>query len=81
MNSKLIETIKEVSNATFYQMEKHSQLVIDLVETIESIDESHLEIPEVRGSLSYELDNILEIMDPNRVDDIALLTKLKTALD
>jgi len=81
MNSKLIETIKEASNATFYQMEKHSQLVIDLVETIEEIDESHLEIPEVRGSLSYELDNILEIMDPSRVDDIQLLNKIKSALN
>lgn len=81
MNSKLIETIKESSNATFYQMEKHSQLVIDLVETIEEIDESHLEIPEVRGSLSYEIDNILEIMDPNRVDDIQLLNKIKSTLN
>jgi hypothetical protein len=81
MNSKLIEMIKEASNATFYQMEKHSQLVIDLVESIEMIDESDLEIPDVRGSLSYDIDNILEIIEPSRVDDIQLLNKIKSVLN
>ncbi len=76
----LSETIKEASSKTFYQMEKHSQLVIDLVQEIEDIDENVLEDSEQRGALVYDIENILEIIDPKRIDDIKVLSDLKLAL-
>lgn len=75
---KLTDTIKELSSKTFYKMENYSQLVIDLVETIEDSD---LEDSEVKGSISYEIENILEIINPSRVDDIKMLSDLKKILE
>ena len=58
-------------------MEKHSQLVIDLIDEIE---DSNLDNLESRGALIYEIENVLEIIDPKRIDDIKVLTDLKLAL-
>jgi hypothetical protein len=75
---KLTDAIKELSSKTFYKMENYSQLVIDLVETIEDSD---LEDSEVKGAISYEIGNILEIINPSRVDDIKMLSDLKKILE
>lgn len=77
MRHKLEDVVKEASSKTFYEMEKYSQLVIDLVEEIE---ESDLEKSDVRGSLVYSIDNILDIIDPKRTYDIQVLSELKVAL-
>jgi hypothetical protein len=77
MRKNMMDVIKDASSKTFYEMEKHSQLVIDMIEGVESSD---LEDSEVRGSLVYDIDNILEIIDPKRVDDIKVLTEVKLAL-
>jgi hypothetical protein len=58
-------------------MEKYSQLVIDLIDEIE---DSNLDNLESRGALIYEIENVLEIIDPKRIDDIKVLTDLKLAL-
>lgn len=58
-------------------MEKYSQLVIDLIDEIE---DTNLEDSENRGALIYEIENVLEIIDPKRIDDIKVLTDLKLAL-
>ena len=58
-------------------MEKYSQLVIDLIEEIEDTD---LDNAENRGALVYEIENVLEIIDPKRIDDIKVLSDLKLAL-
>lgn len=73
----LTQTVKEASSKTFYEMEKYSQLVIDLVEEIEDTD---LDNAENRGALIYDIENVLEIIDPKRVDDIKVLSDLKLAL-
>jgi len=73
----LIQTVKEASSKTFYEMEKYSQLVIDLIEEIEDTD---LDNAENRGALVYEIENVLEIIDPKRIDDIKVLSDLKLAL-
>jgi hypothetical protein len=73
----LSQTVKEVSSKTFYEMEKYSQLVIDLVEEIE---DANLDNAEERGALIYEIENVLEIIDPKRIDDIKVLSDLKLAL-
>lgn len=75
--SLLSQSIKEASSKTFYEMEKHSQLVIDLIDEIE---DSNLDNLESRGALIYEIENVLEIIDPKRIDDIKVLTDLKLAL-
>lgn len=75
--SLLSQSIKEVSSKTFYEMEKYSQLVIDLIDEIE---DSNLDNLESRGALIYEIENVLEIIDPKRIDDIKVLTDLKLAL-
>lgn len=75
--SLLSQAIKEASSKTFYEMEKHSQLVIDLIDEIE---DSNLDNLESRGALIYEIENVLEIIDPKRIDDIKVLTDLKLAL-
>lgn len=77
MNNNLIDIVKIVSNKTFYEMEKYSQLVIDLVEDIEDSD---LDSKEVIGSLIYDIDNVLDIINPNNIDDIKVLLELKIAL-
>jgi hypothetical protein len=73
----LSQTVKEASSKTFYEMEKYSQLVIDLIDEIE---DTNLEDSENRGALIYEIENVLEIIDPKRIDDIKVLTDLKLAL-
>jgi|688.fasta_scaffold187160_6 hypothetical protein len=75
--SLLSQSIKEASSKTFYEMEKYSQLVIDLIDEIE---DSNLDNLESRGALIYEIENVLEIIDPKRIDDIKVLTDLKLAL-
>lgn len=77
MRHNLEDVVKNASSKTFYEMEKYSQLVIDLVEEIE---ESDLEKSDVRGSLVYSIDNILDIIDPRRTYDIQVLSELKVAL-
>ena len=77
MGNNLTDIVEMVSNKTFYEMEKYSQLVIDLVEDIENSD---LDNKEVIGSLIYDIDNVLDIINPNKIDDIKVLLELKIAL-
>jgi hypothetical protein len=77
MGNNLTDIVEMVSNKTFYEMEKYSQLVIDLVEDIENSD---LDNKEVIGSLIYNIDNVLDIINPNKIDDIKVLLELKIAL-
>jgi hypothetical protein len=78
LDNNLNTEIDQISQIIFYQMEKYCQLVIDLVEDIEDSDFNN---PVVRGSFSYDITNILEIINPIRIDDINILTRIKTALD
>lgn len=80
MNKGIKETIREAGQKTFYEMEKHSQLVIDFVENLEELEEEDFENPEVRGALVYDIDNILEIIDSKRIEDIKVLSEIKLAL-
>jgi hypothetical protein len=80
MNDTLKSFIKEASSKTFYEMEKHSQLVIDFIQELDESEDEDLEELEIRGALVYEIDNILEIIDPKRVEDIKVLSDLKLAV-
>lgn len=61
---------EKLSSRVFYEMGKHSQLVIDTIEELEELDS---EDSEATGCLSYDINNILEIIDKKRVDDIKVL--------
>lgn len=68
-------TIEEISSEVFYNMEKYSQAVLDLVSEVEDIDDNTS-----FGAIKYEIGNILEIIDKERKDDIKILTELDKIL-
>lgn len=80
MSKGIKETVREADKKVFYEMEKHSQLVIDFVEELEELEGEDFENPETRGALVYDIDNILEIIDPKRIEDIKVLSEIKLAL-
>lgn len=72
-----LSKIKEISNRTFYEMENFSQFIIDIVEEVEEAD---LTDSETRGALLYDIENALEIINPERVEDVKTLMELRQAL-
>jgi hypothetical protein len=75
-----IKTLEELSIATFYKMDKYSQLVIDLVEEAEDLY-TYDRGEESFGALSYTVSNILEVIDQNRHEDVEALTALYEILN
>jgi Asp-tRNA(Asn)/Glu-tRNA(Gln) amidotransferase C subunit len=73
-----METLEELSKATFYKMENYSQLVIDYVQEVEDFISLESNENEVMAFI-YEIDNILEVIDRSRTFDVeALELLLKT---
>jgi len=73
-----VKEIQELETKIYYNMGKHSQLVIDLFEEItEDIEEEDFSV----GATLYRLYNILEIFDPAKKDDIEVLEQLKEKLE
>jgi hypothetical protein len=67
-----MRTIEQLSNDTYYNMEKYSQIVIDFVQDFEDI-----ETQEELGSLAYKLDLLLEVIDKSRTYDVEALSDLQ----
>ena len=65
-------TIEEITHETFYNMENYSQVVLDLVSEVEDADDNTN-----FGALSYDISNILEVIDKSREEDIKILKHLK----
>jgi hypothetical protein len=61
-----MKTLEQLSHDTFYSMEKYSQLVIDFVQEVEDLSTSNSD-EESLGSLLYSIDNVLEVIDKNRL--------------
>lgn len=73
-----IQEIKDLETGIYYNMGKHSQLVIDLFEEVtEDIEEDSFSI----GATLYNLENILDIFDPAKKEDIKVLEQLKEKLE
>jgi len=73
-----VKEIQDLETKIYYNMGKHSQLVIDLFEEItEDIGEESFSA----GATLYNLENILEIFDPAKKDDIEVLEQLKEKLE
>jgi hypothetical protein len=75
-----MKTLEELSHNTFYKMENYSQLVIDLVQETEDLytyesDDTSFE------AMSYNVYNILEIIDKSRVYDVEALQSLSKILE
>jgi len=83
-----MRTIKELSHDTFYKMEKYSQITIDYVEIAENIiteelDESYTQEDKNRdlSSTSADIYLLLEVINPELVDDINMLNELQSILE
>jgi hypothetical protein len=74
-----MKTIEELSKDTFYKMQNYSQLVIDLVSDVEDLFMSESNHESV-GCLSYDVDNILEVIDKDRIHDVKALKLLSKIL-
>ena len=71
--------LPKLSASTYYDMQKYSQYVIDAVQNIEDdIDEM---TKEQKGAISYRLKNVLEIINPERREDVEALGILIKILD
>jgi hypothetical protein len=82
-----MEKLEELSHKTYYQMEKYSQLTIDMVEDVQTLlsdaedGMSAQMFNEYNGAKQYEINNILEIINPELKDDIEALKKLIDILE
>lgn len=75
------DKIRELSNKTFYQMANYSQLTIDLVQKAEQLFTIKDEVKsEEYGSLHYDVDNVLEVINPLLLHDIEVLKELSELL-
>ncbi len=74
-----MKTLEQLSHDTFYSMEKYSQLVIDFVQEVEDLSTSNSD-EESLGSLLYSIDNVLEVIDKNRLYDVEALESLSNIL-
>lgn len=87
-----METLKELSGLIYYKMENYNQITIDLVEDVESIfndietdintcDLNQLfTIKNNLGSISYDAENILQIINPELKHDVEALSLLKNII-
>ena len=74
-----MKKITELSDEISDNMMKYSQIIIDLVDEAEHLfNYKHNE--ESFGALSYNIYNVLEVIDKNRQDDINILNELSKIL-
>lgn len=73
-----IAEIKQLDSDIYYNMSKHSQFIIDYFERLtENIDEEMFN----PGSELYHLENVLEIYNPAKKEDIEILEQLREKLN
>jgi hypothetical protein len=73
--NKIMKTLEELSHNTFYKMGDYSQLVIDLVEEVEDAI-TYDEGIDTLKSINYNIINVLEVININRIADIKALELL-----
>ena len=72
-------TLEKLSDVTFYQMGNYSQFTIDLVQTIE--DDIEEMTKEQKISQVYLLENILEIINPDKTFDVEAIKDIIKILE
>lgn len=71
-------TLEDLSQATFYQMQNYSQLIIDFVDEVEQdLDEL---TEEEKGAKRYQIQNVLNVIDRERTHDVEALRSLLVIL-
>jgi len=74
-----METLKELSHDSFYNMENYSQIVIDLIQEVEQAFREEDRREEYLWEVLYDIDNLLEVIDKKRTHDynaLVLLSRL-----
>ena len=75
------EKMNDLSSKVYFDMGNYSQLIIDLVEEGYSLFNDLDTLKENFMSLQYDVDAILEIIDPKRLKEIEALKKLSILLN
>jgi|LakMenE18May11ns_1017448.scaffolds.fasta_scaffold9745862_2 hypothetical protein len=81
LNQNKMKTLKELSHNVFYDMRNYSQLIIDLVSQAEEIFNDSDSKMDDFGALSYDVENVLEIIDKTRKHDVEALELLSFLLN
>lgn len=77
MENKIYKIIKEADG---HRLLKHHQFTIDLIEEcVETVENDDLNEETMVGSVSYQIDTALEIMDKG-LDDYTFLKELLTRI-
>jgi len=71
--------LEQLSHDTYYNMEKYSQLTLDLVSDAEDLY-TYQKGKDDFGALAYTVDNVLEVIARDRYDDIEALETLSGVL-
>lgn len=70
--------LKELSKIMFYQMEDYDQIVHDLLEILEEeVMNYEVELSESLLAISYDIRNLLEVIDAERKKDIYALNLMQ----
>lgn len=84
-NEERLTELRTIDSLVYKNMGKTSQLVIDFVqESIIDLSRDFDESPITRdelGSLSYQIDCLLEIFNPKKLFDIFILDQFKAVID
>jgi hypothetical protein len=75
------DKLSEISYKVFYGMKNYSQLIIDLVQEVEELHQTYKVNHESFGAKNYDINLILEIIDPLRTHDIEVLNELSEILE
>ena len=89
LNYKLkMKTLKEISHDTFYKMEHYHQITIDFVEDTEELfdekpenNEDKVHLISMLNCLSYNIDNTLEVFNPEFTIEISDLKHLLSLIE
>jgi Asp-tRNA(Asn)/Glu-tRNA(Gln) amidotransferase C subunit len=72
-----METLKELSHDTYYNMHNHNQITIDLVEKAEELYSAEYEVTrEEFGGLAYTISTVLDVIDKSLEYDVKALETL-----
>jgi hypothetical protein len=78
---KYIQRIQELDTRVYRNMGDHSQLVIDVIQDASGDFIDDVTTADDIGAFSYVIDCFLEIFDPAREKDIAILNELNKILE
>ena len=76
-----MKSLEELTHNVFHDMINYSQLLIDLISQTEEIFNDSVSKRDDFVSLSYDVENILEIIDKTRTHDVQALEILSNLIN